>query len=363
MIRRILYLITGLLICLSANSCLDEIGFSRPEGELNEFVIQGRIVKSSPSIASVEITEVFDKSGFVNPRRVSVKSVTLINTEGQSAELDEVSSGIYEVEIPDNDPGFAVETGMGFKVEVLTITGDTYESEFETINPVPDLKDLEARLIQKDIYDSEADRISSKPFIRYTVDVDLDANPDGNKPFLKWDIIETYALTDSPPGREPKVCYITGNANITNVTLIDANETSETALVDYELYDAPVTYVFAEGYYATVIQESLNAQSFAYWDQLRQVVDRSGSIFEAPAGKVITNIISSEENERGAIGYFYATQQDTVRMFISPEDAGNPNTFCPPPMAAPGFGCTLGNCCDCLRFGNSTTEKPEFWIR
>ena len=359
--------INGLLLAfvvLLLTSCLDKIDFSRPEGDIKELVIQGLFTKGKTNVVEVQISDIFDKSGFVNPKPVNVSEVLVFNDKGQKKELHDIAPGKYEVRIANNDKDFTVDFQTNYKIYVKTLNGGEYESDFEGLTRVPEIDQLDVDFFKKETYNKELDRIDKRDYVRFFVSTLLD-NPGGTgKANLKWNFEETYKYTDSPTqrGLNPKTCYISETANVLSLALINGDEYNADELDRYFVFETAVSSKFAEGYYMSVIQQSLSDSGYEYWRQLKEVASRTGNMFEAPAGNIISNIKTINDAPRPVTGFFYTTQSDTLRVYIAPEQVGKPRKFCPPPMAAPGFGCTLGLCCDCLQAARSTTTKPVFWI-
>ena len=88
-------------------------------------------------------------------------------------------------------------------------------------------------------------------------------------------------------------------------------------------------------------------------------------MFEAPAGRIRSNFQPIDENSKDEVfGYFYATQEDTTRIFVDPSLADFPAMFCPGPPTPQPFGARClprFPCCDCLLEQGSTLQKPDFW--
>ena len=118
---------------------------------------------------------------------------------------------------------------------------------------------------------------------------------------------------------------------------------------------------FAQGYYYTVYQRSLTKGAFEHWEQTKQVIERTGNLFEPPAGRINSNFRNIEApNDLGVFGYFSAFAQDTLRLYISPEEVGSPQLQCPR-VPIQGNPCPVSACCDCLIEPGSKLEKPDFW--
>ena len=352
------------IVILLLGSCLDKIAFTRPEGEVKELVIQALFTKGAPSVVEVQITDIFDKTGFVSPKTVNVKEVLVINDKGQQKELDDIAPGKYEVRIPNNDPDFTVDFETSYKIYVKTINNEEYESSFEGLNRVPEIDKLDVDFVTREFYNSALDQIVENKFVQFFVTTKLD-NPGGvGKANLKWDFELTYKFTDSPTQSnvQMKTCFITEIGSIVDLALINGDEYIDDRLNRYAVFETPITNKFAEGYYMSVIQQSLSDSALEYWRQLREIITRTGNMFESPAGNVVSNFKTVNDAKRPVTGYFYTSESDTLRVYISPEQVGSPRLACPPQMAAPGFGCTLGLCCDCLTIPRSTIIKPAFWV-
>ena len=125
------------------------------------------------------------------------------------------------------------------------------------------------------------------------------------------------------------------------------------------LYDIPISPILSEGYYLRVFQQSVTDDAFEYWSQVNQVASRTGSLFEAPAGRVKSNITNVNDPEEETFGYFYATEEREIRVFVEPSLAGNPSITCPGALNQGGGA--PSNCCNCLTVANSTTERPSWW--
>ena len=176
---------------------------------------------------------------------------------------------------------------------------------------------------------------------------------------------KTHQITDSPIDfmTQPKTCWVTQNIGVTDVGVVNGNELNGNTISDFTLFKRNVSTEFTEGYYFTVFQQSLSKAAYDYWFQVQQSLNRDGNMFEAPVGKIKSNIKNINDENEDVFGFFYATVQDTVRVYVSPEMAGNPTALCPPNVPAPpGGGCPVFVCCDCLSVERSGAAKPNWWM-
>ena len=204
------------------------------------------------------------------------------------------------------------------------------------------------------------------PFLDFSVETPIRlAEGQEEKARLKWDFRRTYAVTDENQiGNGPgKRCYLSEVPDPTRLAVQDGNLIDKDVITTV-VYDELINPRFAEGYYLTVIQQSLSSEAFEYWDAVAQSIERTGNLFEPPAGRIRTNFeIQSGTGNSDIFGFFYVTNETSSHFYVSPETAGSPKTFCPPPPTpgVPGGGCAVPVCCDCLSAAGSTLSKPLFW--
>lgn len=354
--------LSGLLIFF-LSGCLDVIDIETPSNNLESVVIQGKLVVGSPSHVNVKLSKLFQ---FVadGKQPVNARNVLLLDENNNGIELEDQGLGSYALTIPANSPDFQVELGTPYKIQVNTFDGRTFESSMEIGEAVPKPESINYRLIQREALDAIGN-VRSQEFLQYNVNTPLKSTDANNNVRLGWEYQYTYKVNDTPFqfGINQKICYITQNLNISDVTVVDASELASDRLDDYTLYETRVSRNYGEGAYFTAIQESLSETAYNYFRQVAENTGRTGNMFEAPPGKVISNIANIADETDETFGFFYVTQQDTIRTFVDPELIGAPPNYCPPPngLTREDGSCADPICCDCSSVPNSTTEIPDFW--
>ena len=355
----------GGLVFLSG--CLDEIDFAKADAIDSSIAIQGKIVKSNPSFVSITIRGVFNFEDV--PRLLNAQEVTVEDESGNIVEIPSNADGIFFLELPDDHP-FKVDYGKSYKVNVATFDGRNYSSSLEELFPAPTPENLDVKRTQIETQDVNGN-IKLFDQLTYSISTPLKAPSSSVNARLLWELISTFKFTDSPesygrracfPTRldsEAKTCYITSSP-VTNYVTLNGPDLSVDRVDNVELLNASLNSNYAEGYYLSVLQQSLSPTAFAYWEQVGNVVSRTGSLFQAPAGKVITNLVNTADPKEDIFGYFYATEQTTRRIFVSPDLADNPPLPCPSPPSESGQA--ANDCCNCTTAGVSSTVKPSWWI-
>ncbi len=355
------------VLLFSALGCLDEIDLPTSKSVQNGIVIEGSLRDGDPAVISVNISRIFDFTANIS-KPVNVREVSVINDAGQSAVLPEESLGYYELILPKGDSDFLVEVGRTYQLRVLTFDGQEIVSNPELLISVSEAGPVDVGIVEKTKEDLLGEFVTEE-YLSYSMEVPVELSSEGKAGRFLWDMTATWKLTDTPlnPMTEAKTCYITDVVNRDHIAAFDGNEVSDVNRISVPIYESPKDYHYAEGLYLTIYQQSLTEEAFRYWNEISQVIDRTGNMFESPAGRIRSNFEKVVDNgERNEVfGYFYATQVDTSYFYVSPEIADNPTALCPwPPgtMSPPGRECPLVPCCDCLVADNSQLEKPSFWV-
>lgn len=357
---RIKFLLYALTL-LSFSACLDKIDLTIPEREQENLIIQGRLLKGDPSRIDVLVRKLFNFEGIDKAVPVFGTKVTLLDDAGNSFELKIVKDlGEYNLDVPRE---FPVETGKSYTLRVELNDGRVYESDMEPILPAPRAEGLTVTDVTRREINAVGELVPLN-FLQFRINTHLSAPGLSEKARIKWDIEHTYKLIDSNSDLpEPRTCYITETQSLDQIKLFDGESITEDILTDRPLFEIHPDFRFASGYYLTVYQQSLTPGAFEYWDKVRQLVDRTGNMFEAPAGKISSNFHNVDDPDEEVFGYFYASDIDTVRFFVSPQRAGSVTRLCPPNVPPPpGGGCAVPLCCNCLVQENSTIQRPAYWI-
>lgn len=358
----LLYLLFCVLALLSG--CLDVIDVKVPDSEKEILVIQGKLIIGQPSFAQLRISRLFDFTP-AGKRPVNARSVVLYSEDGQSIELEDDGLGNYSLYIPADDPDFTVALNKNYWVRIETFDGRTFESKPEKGNAVPRAESLDFELYTLTRVDSDG-FTRSQEMIRFLLNTPLRSSGAGNElQRVGWQSEWTFKVLDSPfeANVVQKTCYVTQALDVTGIKVVDSDELLGDYLSGYAVYENAITRNFAEGLVYTAIQESLSEDAYTYFSQIAQNVNRTGNMFESPPGAVISNMRNLNDEEEETYGFFYVTEQDTIRKYIRPADVGNPPLYCPPPgglLTQSGL-CADFICCDCSSVDNSTTEVPDFW--
>ena len=273
--------------------CLDEISFPSLNDEQTAIVVEGSLRIGNPSVAEVSITRLFDFSAD-GLKTVNLREAVLIDEDGNTRDLKEIRPGVYRTEVFENDQDFEVTLGRSYQMRIATFDNRSFISDLDPLLPVQKVGALSVELTVKDVVDQFGE-FSTLDLLSFSVNAPLGTGQNGEAGRFRYVLEQTYKLTDSPvtgnPPADPKTCYITENTDVTSALIFDGNDfVSGLQELKIPLVDiVKNNTVFSEGYYLTAYQQSLSEDAFRYWNEISQVIDRDGNMFESPAGRIRSN--------------------------------------------------------------------------
>ncbi len=347
-----------LLAGLVLPGCIDDIQLDGQDRRLDNMVVQGKLVKGDPSIVEVATSRLKRLGDNVVNETIGVRGVVLHDDAGNALPLTQTAIGMYRNEIPAAGGVLTVETGKSYYITVETLDGQLIESRPDELQPIPLMDSVQVRPNQVEEL-NEAGVPGLVDHLAFGVFTPLQAagQPAGAR--LRWLLEGIFKLTQGD-GINGRLCYMTDFLNRYDVFLLPRELLNSAYLDFFEVVNLEVTSRFAEGYYLSVYQESLSDQAYEYWRNVRLATNRTGSIIETPAGPFNGNLRDVNDPENAVYGLFYVTAQDTARIYVSPETAGNPRRNCPIPFSSmpppPPTPCT-----NCLAFTGSSLIAPYYW--
>jgi hypothetical protein len=316
-------------------------------------------------------------------------SVSISNDAGLTIPLTETTPGIY------GTPPFAGTIGTKYTLHFQTAAGKEYTSSQVEMKPVPPIDRLYA------VYPVTQNANEG-------VQLYLNSGDGGKRTnYYRWEYEETYEIQTPFPS---KFVWLGGNditlrlqqvgncwpTKKSNAILIDkTGGLSEDRVVGFPIRFIPsVSQELVIKYSINVSQYALNEESYNYWEKLKEINEKQGTLYDKQPGNVRGNISSLTSSDEIVAGFFSASAVSTRRVFFTPKDFES-RGFVPaeflkscsesPPISVPieKLGATLGPaqasfiiydatgpgpnvvlllrkaCCDCTSQG--TNIKPTFW--
>jgi hypothetical protein len=388
-----------LLLLLLPDACIDRFDFT-PTESTNQWVIDGSIT-DAPGPYTVKISKTRKLVDFSPPPAVSVKSVTLFDSDGNNEALIEKTPGVYQTSVT----GIRGTIGKSYFIKIETFDGKIFESIPEKIEPAGSVDSI--------YYEFEK-QTSEDNLVSYLFKIKMDSRGDANtENYFLWKLTGVYRVITSPelhiyfektPGgtiiiKDPRPCSGTilntqTNAlsqirpceccecwaNLVDVTPKVSNNQINTnnTFKGIEVGSIPVEFwPFWDKTQVKVEQLSLSKNAFTFWKTIQDQQEGATSLFQPATGKIVSNIIHKNGNEQ-VQGIFFASSVATKSIFLTvkdiplgrsvvPQPPGLPPRYIPRPNDPPDYIAeyytepfVVRESC-LLAFKHSTTIKPADW--
>jgi hypothetical protein len=317
----------------------------------NRLVVDGMIT-NSPGPYTLKLRRTTEEEKISDP--LSGAKITITDNLGNSEQYFETTDGVYKL------GGYSVRgvPGRSYTIEIELSNGQTYRSEPEQMPTA----------LARDSIHYEFDTIttvnsygssSETEVIRVIRDTSVPKTEDPL--FLKWEVQETYKFSEfdfpDPFHMPPPSCYVTEYPDPQAIHLYDGSELASGQLAPIPIVEREIDYTFYQRHFINVIQYSMTRKGHEYWNQVDQVVNRSGTIFDVPPANANSNISNIENPDEIVLGYFHAAASDTTRFYLLPADLpihiSNPCSRFSTPDCQGG----------CSTFDNSRKDPPYYWLQ
>ena len=304
----------ALITLLFFYSCVEVIDFEPSDSFDNAISIQAKLVKGDPSQVTVRIQEVFDFQSFST--LISVKKVFVEDEGGNRLSLNKRTQGVYHLSIPSDHPEFKVEYYKRYRVQIINQSGQSIASQFDELFPVPSPDSLVSRKIDVEVINVLGD-LSPQPFIGFYISTPTKSFGQQDNSRMLWEMTYTRKVTDTPEAfgfssnaccgvrveRDKKECYVT-KTPAQNSIVYDASGLTIDRIESFEVYKQAPTFLFAEGFFLNVHQQSLSKAAFEYWKQVGLLSSPEGNVFQEPVGRLTTNFENLDDNGQEIFGFF-----------------------------------------------------------
>ncbi len=277
-----LFAISLFFILLITTACTDSIELDLPDGE-TFLVVEGWIT-NQPGPQEIKLSYTapyFDDS----PQTVVTNAtVKIADDEGNETILNQSAPGTYFY--PDSGT-----TGRSYKLLIYLPEGDTYESDFELLQPAVPI-------------DSIAWQLSDR-----TPNADNDENPDDiydvviwtQEPAGKGDYYQWRSFLNGVEQREPFDIFTTSDDLVDGSPIPDFNVTDD-------LYSTPDT--------VTIDQEHISRAAYDFLTQVQTQTAFVGGPFDTPPAPIQGNVHNMTNPKKDALGFFGAAGRSLATTIV-----------------------------------------------
>lgn len=315
----------------------------------------------------------------LNPVRECM--VSIADDRGNEFYFTESKPGEYTAAIPDDD----LIAGRDYRLHVVTPNGESYASEYETLNQAAPVDTLYYEITDL------IDKISGDELQGLQFYVDLKAS-DSISRYFRWKLNETFEYTSIVPVTyyfdasdsliyldniyEFFRCWKTQKLNrlfLSSTENLTLNEKKKIPLNFVSTKTDRLKYKYS----LLVEQYTMGEGAYNYWLKKKVETQESGGLYTQQPGKPVTNLYKVGDEDEMVLGYFWASHKTEQRIFVSRiPSLPVPGDYCEAVEFDPivheknryfyvddisGQILTGADFCfNCLLKGGSTTP-PDFW--
>ncbi|MFO7933700.1 MAG: DUF4249 domain-containing protein [Bacteroidales bacterium] len=274
----------------------------------NILVVDGLITdREGPHIVRLSRSFAFDEN-YPAPEEGAV--VKIIDEDLNEYLLSEDEPGLYL-----SSSSLKGQAGISYQLSLTTADRKRYESEWVKLRNVPEIEDLSWEFREKAVTDPSESL--------YGVQIMVSTrDPRNETRYYRWEWTETWEfitpiVSSIYPGEQR--CWKNTGSSTINIG------TTEHLTKDV-LQDHPLCFISTETnklkirYSILVSQYSLSRSEYAYWKNLREITQNTGSLFDPTPAAVEGNIHSQDDPSLPAVGIFQASAVSRKRIFIDRSD-------------------------------------------
>ena len=347
------YILYTIIIALSIGiwSCVDEIALN-VDTDQRTLVVDGFVTDSlgdfQLKISQSSIIGI-GNDNILDP--VSGATVQLLDTDGGSYPYAELADepGVYELYT------FKAQRGKAYFIDVILPDGKQYQSQPSQLRSSSKIDNISYE-INEETFRNNAGELITQNIIAAKIATDVsDAD---EPPFLRWRVSGEYQVQENyPMALSPQRCYAKVNLDINDIRIFDMSQVNGDVLFEQIIAETEYDFRFGEQFCFHVSQFSISEEEYNYWNNIKEVIDIDGSLFDPPPGTVIGNIRNVNNPDDVAVGYFSVASVFFKRYFVNRDETGfTVRSKCE------GFFLRVPFACDnCLLLNNSTLIKPDYW--
>jgi hypothetical protein len=342
----------GVFIIFSA--CLEPISFQPPPLSEQPLVVSGQFTDNPEANNEIVISRA-TKFGSKASDVVEGANVTLISAAGE-VPYTEVEAGRFRQE------RLVAIPGQSYQIRITLSNGKEYLSKPQLMpksQPAGTLYREWGRgyVLQQNGVERQ------EPVIDLFMDISINKQ-NLESPLLKWQIIEAYSFPEASCGglHQPKTCYREFAFRARVFPILNTSMIAENEIKRYQVgRKAMLRREEFEGvHFISVLQQSINQETYDYWNRVNELLDQDGTVFDKPPAAISGNIFNVNDPDEIVFGVFEVSAVTISRIKILPSDyiiETNMNPLCSPFMRF-SWG---PECCQCLTLEGTNLTRPPYF--
>ncbi len=306
------------LLIILFSTCIDPYN-PNIKGSTSMLVVDGLLTNENKSY-TVKLSRSVQTQN-EDPTMVTGAEIAIIDQDNVQHNLTEKSAGIYKTDSLE----FIATEGRSYTLYIKSAEGNEYKSDPCIMYP--------AQPIDSIYFGKDQEIPASHSEILEGIRIYIDAKNQGGQKYFRWDYDEwwkfsvpypklyNYIDQDNIPEVDiiKQVCYAyNGSSDI----IIRSTEGSQSSNIE----KLPMLFVASDQsdrlliqYCIDIKQMSLSHEEFQFWEQLKEINDEGGDIFNKQPFAVIGNIHGVTKTDETVLGYFQVSAVSEKRLYILPD--------------------------------------------
>jgi hypothetical protein len=255
----------------------------------------------------------------VEPSIVSGAVITLSDDGGGNSLLQETTPGTYKTD----SLQFLGQTGKTYVLHIKTSAGSEYESDPCLMYPVQQIGSV--------YFAKDKEILKNGSETHEGVRIFLDSEGGTENRYFRWVYNECWKfnvpnpktydyISESEIVAVDKIKRTCWNSHKSDEIIIQSTESTQTNKIEKK----PILFVasdlsdrFLVQYSIEIKQLSLSKNEFEFWDQMKQINESGGNIFDKQPFSVISNIHNITDPAEPVLGYFQVSSVKQKRIYIT----------------------------------------------
>ncbi|MDO1450369.1 DUF4249 domain-containing protein [Rhodocytophaga aerolata] len=295
------------ILLLFISSCVEEYlppPIEAPEGLL---VIDGYL-NSGQEASTIVLSRTQNLADTVNPIAETGARVIVQSEQQESYQFMETGNGVYTL------PAINVVSGQKYRLQILTASGQEYESEYVAVKATPAI-------------DSISWKVENGGLQLYANTHD----EQNNTWYYRWRFEETWQYTSAfestmdfvnrqlvPRSEDIYRCWRTEPS--TNIIIGSSTRLTRDVIQEFPLQFLPSdSEKLGIRYSILVRQYALSKESYEYLQKLEKNTENLGTLFDPQPSQLTGNLRCVSDPAEIVIGYFDVLAEQQQRIFIGKE--------------------------------------------